>query len=1024
MEFIKNYYENPDVLHENCEKPRAYFIPYDTEEKAEKGFRGDSKFFKSLNGIWKFRYFEHVKDVCGDFYTEGFCTDEWDDIIVPSNWQMNGYGVPNYTNVNYPYPCDPPYVPNENPAGIYIKNINVNPAEGKQYYLNFEGVDSCFFLWVNGKYTGYSQVSHMTSEFNITHLVKQGINTIAVMVLKWCDGSYIEDQDMWRLSGIFRDVYILERDRVHISDIFVKTQFDDGFEHATISCEFEAAGADTLSLKAVLKDPDGNIAGAEETAVRSSGTVRFDVSKPLLWTAETPYLYTLCLYVGQEIIHIRIGLRKVEIKDSTILINGRAVKFKGVNRHDFHPELGHVTPVWDMKQDLVLMKQHNINAIRTSHYPNDPRFLEYCDEMGFYVIDEADLECHGVFRVGDKDMLAADPQFEKAFVDRMKLMVERDKNHACVVMWSLGNESGYGTNHIKMAEWVKSRDNSRLIHYEGASGVDQTRWDETKCLDVLSFMYPSILDIADRILTIPGEKRPVVLCEYSHAMGNGPGDLKDYWDLIYSNKRLSGAFVWEWKDHGIKTSTQDGTEYYAYGGDFGDKPNDGNFCIDGLVYPDRRPHTGLLELKQVIAPVKTEADDLKAGRIKVKNLYDFIDLSNLILNWKIECDGEFVDGGFIDNITLKPYESSVVSLPLPDLDTLSGRCFLIVWYTLKKETVWADRGHTLARFQFEMPARECKTEKIEVSRMEPLDIAESKHLLTINGTNFKYVIDTTTGMFSSIEYNGVKLISEQPRLTIWRAPIDNDRNIRAKWEAEGYNRIVPHIYSVNYERSSDKCVSITSSYSLGGYSKKPVIKGELKWIVFGSGDILFETHADVREGVPYLPRFGLRFTMPPGNELVEYFGFGPHESYIDKRQSTYKSRFSARVSQMHEDYIMPQENGSHYATEWALVSNLLGMGLLFIGIDDFSFNASHFTPEDLTNAQHNYELKPGKETIVHVDYKMSGVGSASCGPELLEKYRLSDSKIHYRLRIKPVFSAENSVIDTVRGEIQFPLETE
>jgi len=1019
MEFIKNYYENPDMLHENCEKPRAYFIPYDTEEKAEKGFRGDSKFFKSLNGMWKFRYFEQVKDVNCEFYKEGFCTDDWDDIIVPSNWKMNGYEKPNYTNVNYPYPCDPPYVPNENPAGIYIKNIVIYPVEGKKYYINFEGVNSCFFLWVNGKYTGYSQVSHMTSEFDITQSVKHGINTVAVMVLKWCDGSYLEDQDMWRLSGIFRDVYILEMDQVHISDIFVKTQFDNGFDRAIVSCELETAGSEALGLKAVLKDPHGNTICVEETAIKCAGAVRFDVSKPLLWTAETPYLYTLCLYSGEEVIHIKTGLRKIEVKDSVILVNGRPVKFKGVNRHDFHPELGHVVPVQEIKRDLVLMKRHNINAIRTSHYPNDPRLLEYCDEMGFYVIDEADLECHGLCNTGQIDMLASDPRYEKAFVDRMKLMVERDKNHPCIVMWSLGNESGYGINHIKMAEWAKSRDNSRLIHYEGASGVDPTRWHETKCLDVISFMYPSLRDITDRILSIPGEKRPVVLCEYSHAMGNGPGDLKDYWDLIYENKRLSGAFVWEWKDHGIKTRTQDGTEYYAYGGDFGDEPNDGNFCIDGLVYPDRRPHTGLFELKQVIAPVKTEADDLKAGRIRVKNLYDFCDFSNIILNWKIECDGKFIDGGVVCDINLKPHESCTVTLPLPDCSTMPGRCFLIVWYTLKKETAWADRGHMLARFQFEIPAGGRVKKKIEVSRMERLDASKSGHSLVINGTNFKYVIDTATGMFSSIEHNGVKFISEQPGFAVWRAPTDNDRYIREKWEAEGYNRIIPHIYSVNYETVSDRCVSISGSYSLGGFSKMPVIKGKLRWLVFGSGDILFETYADVREGVPYLPRFGLRFVMPPGYEFVEYFGFGPHESYIDKRRSTYKSRFSAKVSQMHEDYIMPQENGSHYSTEWALVSNQYGMGLLFIGIDDFSFNASHFTPEDLTNARHNYELKPRKETIVHVDYKMSGVGSASCGPELLEKYRLSDSTMHYRLRIKPVFSAENSVIDIVRSEVPF-----
>lgn len=1014
MEFIGKYIENPGMLHENCEKPRAYFIPYDTEEKALKALRGDSAFYTSLNGVWKFKYYNNAHEVLEEFYSEDYCADSWNTIPVPSNWQMHGYDIPHYTNVKYPYPCDPPFVPNINPAGLYIRDFYIHPAEGKEYYINFEGVDSCFFLWINGQYTGYSQVSHMTSEFNVTRFLKDGKNIIAVMVLKWCDGSYLEDQDMWRLSGIFRDVALIERDRVHISDIFVKPRLDSGFSQAGFWCGIETSGG-VLNVRAVLMDPEGNVAGSGEITVNGSGSFNFDVKEPKMWSAEVPNLYSIMLYAGNEVIIVKAGLRRIEVRNSVILINGRAIKFKGVNRHDSHPELGHTIPLWHMKQDLILMKRHNVNAIRTSHYPNDPRFLELCDELGFYVIDEADLECHGVEAVGEKDMLAKDPSFAAAFVDRMQRMVERDKNHACIVMWSLGNESGYGDNHIKMAKWAKVRDDTRLIHYEGASRIHET--DDTSDLDVISYMYPSIARIREEILTLPNETRPLILCEYSHAMGNGPGDLKDYWDLIYETPRFAGGFVWEWTDHGINTVTPEGTEYFAYGGDFGDMPNDGNFCIDGLVYPDRRPHIGLLELKQVIAPVSVEAADLTNGRIKVTNLYDFSDLSHLLLNWKIECNGETTAGGVIEDMEAAPQSSCTVQIPISCQCNCSGRCFLFVWFTLKHETVWADRGYTLAMFQFELPSREAENNRLSFIDMKPVKLSDTGQMLVIEGSDFRYVLDKNTGMFDSLEYNGVKMICAQPKLNIWRAPCDNDRVIRQQWEKEGFDRIIPHVYSVETEEQDDRYISITTTYSLSGYSNKPVIRGKLTWTVYGSGDILFDTHADVRDNLTYLPRFGLRFVMPEGNELVEYFGYGPHESYIDKRQSTYKSRFQAFVRELHEDYIKPQENSSHYGTEWAIVSNLMGMGLLFIGMNDFSFNASHYTPEDLAAAKHNYELKPRKETIIHVDYKMSGVGSNSCGPELLPQYRLSEKQIRFRLRIKPVFKESNDIFGIIGGAI-------
>lgn len=1017
MFFVDKYWENPNMLHVNCEKPHAYFIPYENEEKAKKGIRGSSKYYKSLNGLWKFKYHNSVYNVEEGFYNESYDASCWDNLIVPSNWQMYGYDKPHYTNVNYPYPCDPPYVPSDNPAGVYIRDFYLTDVNGKDIYLVFEGVDSCFYVWVNGKFTGFSQVSHMTSEFKISQYLKQGKNRLAVMVLKWCDGSYLEDQDMWRLSGIFREVYLLARNKVHISDVFIKTELNDNYNEGLLRCELELSGSAASDVRVVLKDIYGDILYDQTSLLHSSGTVEIKVERPELWSAETPNLYELYLHLEDEVILQKVGFREIKIKDSVILFNGKAIKFKGVNRHDSHPELGHTIPLYHMKNDLLIMKRHNINAIRTSHYPNDPRFLELCDELGFYVIDEADLETHGAGSAGNIDMISRDPQFENAYLDRMQRMVERDKNHPCVCLWSLGNESGYGENHMKMAEWAKSRDNSRLIHYEGATGWGKNGLD-TSCIDVYSRMYPSIFEMENLVLNDETEKRPYILCEYCHAMGNGPGDLKEYWDLMYKYARFSGGFVWEWTDHAVKTKTQDGVEYYAYGGDFGDVPNDGNFCMDGLVYPDRTPHTGLLELKNVIAPVRTEAVNLNAGEIKVTNLYDFTNLSRLILNWKVEKDGTLIDRGEIEELDIAPHTSKDIVLPYSMPEKADGRYFLTVYYTQAADTEWAEKGYEVAFSQFELPVGKVDKVILEKAAMPVVCINKTEKEIVVEGEDFKYVFNLHYGSFTSIVYNGVPMISKKPIFNIWRAPTDNDRNIAHMWKEEGYDRLDTRVYGVKIASESSKHITLCTEFSLCGYIKRPVLSGKAYWTVYGSGDIIMQVQVNVREGIPFLPRFGLQLSMPGENELVEYFGYGPHESYIDKHRSTWKSRFETSVDRMHENYLMPQENGSHYSTEWAAITNKLGMGLLFIGMDDFSFNASHYTPEDLTKAMHPHELKKQNETIVHLDYMNSGVGSNSCGPELLPQYRLSQKEINFKVRIKPVFKEDVSLLDEVNTQIQ------
>lgn len=1014
---LPRYWEDPQTLHLGCEKPRAYFVPYATREEAVKRIREKSRFVKMLSGTWRFRYFESVERIDEHFHEDGYNTDDWDKLPVPANWQMHGFDRPQYTNVDYPFPCDPPFVPRDNPAGLYVRSFEAGDSDfgEDESYLVFEGVDSAFYLWVNGELVGYSQVSHSTSEFRITDYLHQGSNRIAVLVLKWCDGSYLEDQDMWRLSGIFRDVYLLSRPKSHVRDLFAHSSLNRQLDLGEIRCEISLAGDSAADVEALLEDPDGRQIGRQSIAAIGSGTVMFSVPKPLLWSAETPRLYRLYLTCGPEVILVSIGFRRIEVRDSVILFNNAPLKFKGVNRHESHPELGHAVPVEHMLQDLLLMKRHNVNAVRTSHYPNDPRFLDLCDELGFYVIDEADLESHGSATAGDVNMLPRDPQYAEAFVDRMERLVEADKNHPSVVIWSLGNESGFGENHALMARWARERDNSRLIHYERVfdPGVLETVRDpvaDTAFLDVYSRMYPPIAWITDEFLRNRREKRPLILCEYSHAMGNGPGDIADYWRLIRAEPRLAGGFVWEWCDHALKTTEADGTVFYAYGGDFGDQPNDGNFCVDGLVYPDRRPHTGLLELKNVICPVRARPVDLTAGRIEVTNDYDFLSLSHVKLLWRIESDGERIAGGEIAALDIAAHAVREITLDFGSLHSESdGRRFLNLTYQLAEDRPWAKSGHILGFDQFELPSqRNPKPNPRGVpghrasGNSAPLSVARGADAITVDAGGNRYLFDAENGMLAGLAADGRELLEGSSRIALWRAPVDNDRYVAPEWVAQGIDRLVQHTYEVNFEELEGSAV-VRTRFSLGGYSRRPVFRGEVTWTVGPTGDLLVGVAGKVREDLPFLPRFGLRVPMCAGSERVEYFGYGPHESYVDKHRSCWKGRFATTVDDMHEDYLRPQENGSHYATEWAHVGDGAGNGLLFLGADEFSFNASHYTPEDIAASRHPHELLPKKrrQTIVHIDYAMSGLGSASCGPELLEGYRFSERNVDMKLQIRP-----------------------
>lgn len=1020
---VPHYWEDPSVLHVNCLDPHAFFVPFEDADAACGGVEARSNRLTPLNGTWKFKYHDAVHQVADGFQAADADVSGWAELPVPSNWQMHGYDIPHYTNVNYPYPADPPYVPVDNPAGLYVRDFHW-AAEGKLAHLVFEGVDSCFYVWVNGTFVGYSQVSHMTSEFDITDIVRPGGNRIAVMVLKWCDGSYLEDQDMFRMSGIFRDVYVLARDRVHVRDFFVKPRLDgaynpaaenDGFPSAGLTCEIVLGGGEA-AVKAELLDPDGHPVGTAEMPAGASGTVSFEVQNPLVWNAETPHLYTLLLTCGQEIVRSRVGFRNITTTDGVLLINGQKVKFRGVNRHDSHPETGHAIPLSHMRLDLDTMKRHNVNSIRTSHYPNDPRFYELCDEYGFYVIDEADLECHGAGPAGDISWISNLPSYEAAYVDRARRMLERDKNRPCIVMWSLGNESGYGVNHQKMAEYVRGRDDSRLLHYEGATGWSRNDLDNS-LIQIHSEMYPPLEKMRKNLAEDVVKGRPYLLCEYCHAMGNGPGDLQDYWTLFDTDDRYAGGFIWEWTDHTVKAKTPEGVTYYAYGGDSGEYPHDGNFCMDGLVYPDRTPHTGLLEAKQVYAPVRFHCHHADVGLVVVENRFDFRDLYDLRVHWTVEKDGVVVKEGDEWLPETAPHGRSVMSVPHGITEPQTGRLFLRLSVQTSVTLPWMPAGTEIAFGQFELPSAKPAFEAVPASLSGALSVAEEDLGITLCGANFAYRFDKVYGGFSSLLCDGAERIAAMPTFSCWRAPTDNDRYIVHLWKAEGYDRLKMRAYAVALESVTADRAVIRVDWSLGAPIKKPVVRGQVWWTVFANGEIGMRTHAEIRQGLSekpmfgplagapeipgFLPRFGLRWVLPAGFEEVSYFGYGPYESYVDKRQASWISRFDTTVAAMHEPYLMPQENGSHCGTEWAEIRNGMGAGVRFVAEGGMSFNASHHTPEALAEAMHPHELQACEQTIVHLDWMNSGVGSNSCGPLLLPQYQLNHKELDFQLRIVP-----------------------
>lgn len=1005
---LPKYYEDPTMLHLGTCQNRAYYVPTAHKTTDDCLMEQSDRALLLSSDDWKFKLYQNPLEVPEDFFDLEFDPREFDSIPVPSCWQMLGYDQLQYTNVNYPFPYDPPYAPHQNPTGAYLKTMTLTEAQvSAKTYLNFEGVDSCFYLWINGQFVGYSQVSHSTSEFDVTDYVTAGENTIAMLVLKWCDGSYLEDQDKLRFSGIFRDCYLLFRPTDHLNDYFVKTAVDDGYKNATITIETCWQGAEK-PITATLVDPMGD----EIATQTATGTLSFDIADAVLWNAEAPALYTLFLDMGDEHICQKVGIKRIDVKGDVLLLNGVNIKIKGTNRHDSDPFTGATISREQLIVDLDLMKQNNINGIRTSHYPNAPWATKLYDAYGFYVIDEADMEMHGTisqYNGGHEHdyfapfcddytygSLCHDPRFADAILDRVQRVVTRDKNCASVVMWSMGNESGYGPNMEAAAAWIKSYDQSHLVHYESSMYQMVGYQNDVTNLDVFSRMYAPIEAIHDYFSRddyfpdVEGGRKPFVQCEFIHAMGNGPGDIEDYFELIYQYDGFMGGYVWEWADHSVwMGTTNDGKDKFYYGGDFGEFPHDGNFCMDGLVYPDRRAHTGLLEFKNVARPVRAVATDLATGLVTLQNKLDFSNIGDVIeVHYEVTCNGTTLAEGKLTDLNIPAKGEAVVKFDVTAPTT--GNCYLNIYYLQKRDLPWADAGHLLGFDQLEYCTQAlAQPEKDDTACS--IDVVESARQIELCGDSFRYVLDCFTGTFATMVKDHVAMIEAPMEWNIWRAPTDNDRVQRREWEKAGYDRQFPRVYNVAVDTRTDRVV-ISVDFALIAIIVQRSLTATAVWTVYNDGSIHLDVNASRDEKLPYLPRFGLRMMLSKAFDTANYFGYGPHESYVDKHQASYRDFFSRAVADLHEDYHKPQENGSHCGCQYLGLHHPDGYHLEVFG-DQFSFNASPYTQEELASKAHDFEPCESGYTVLCLDSMMSGIGSNSCGPVLADQYRINQSEI-------------------------------
>ncbi|WP_303103898.1 beta-galactosidase subunit alpha [Megamonas funiformis] len=999
-------WENHQIDGINRMPARAHFLTFPSKEKALLNNNRYTHAFKNLNGIWKFMFLDAPEYSPEGFFNSDFDVTKMDDITVPGNWQLQGYGKMHYSDLWYNFPINPPYVPTENPTGIYKRTFFVEESyRDKKIIIRFCGVDSAYHLWINGKEVGYSKVARNESEFDITDLIRVGEeNDVTVRVYQWSDGTYLEDQDMWWESGIFRDVELIGVPKDGINDYKVIADLDDEYKNGIFKVEAFLRTTKEVNVTFELVDAGENTVFTK-TVVAKEGKACIDevIADVNHWTAETPYLYKLFMTVeddGQivEVIPQNVGFRNIRLNGETFLVNGVAIKFKGVNRHDYSPQNGRVVSREEIEKDIILMKQFNINAIRTSHYPNSYYLYDLCDEYGMYLIAETDLECHGFELTGDYKWITDDPSWELAYVSRMTRMIERDKNHPAIIFWSLGNESAFGCNFRKMTDVAHEMDPTRLVHYEGDFDVESA--------DVYSTMYTWIENPKKPYLMkdiIEKSKKPHIHCEYCHAMGNGPGNLKDYQDLVYAHDKLQGGFVWEWFDHGIESFTESGEKYYRYGGDFGDDPSNKDFCIDGLIMPDRTPSPGLYEYKKVIEPITTTAVDIQKGIINLLSRYDFANLDRFNLVYKVMEDDVILQTGFMAVPSIEARANKDITLPY-DLSVIKvkpgAHYYVNISYQLREDTSYASSGHELATAQFELPLYK---EGIVVRPEGILNVEKEHTTLHVKGANFSLDFNLVNGNLMNIVRDGMQVLSKGPRLTLWRAPISNDMEIIDKLKKVYFLHLEHEVVmNIDYHMEGNilkvEVDTINSTTNSAWHFKTKYV-----YTVCPSGDILIDV-----EGTPsgrvdlapdMLPRIGVSMHLDKSMEHVRYFGMGPGENYADSKEAAQMGLYANTVDGLFTNYVIPQENGNHMGCKWVSMTNDRGMGLLASTEGDFNFSASWYEDKDLDDAKHTCDLVKCDYIVFNVDYKQNALGTNSCGQWQLDKYRakFEDFKLSFRL---------------------------
>jgi beta-galactosidase len=1017
-----NDWENPEMVGQNKEPGHATLLPYPDVDAALKGTRDASVYHKSLNGNWKFWWVRKPADRPKEFYKPEYDVSAWHDLPVPSVWELHGYGIPIYTNSRYPFPANPPHIPHDyNPVGSYRTEFE-NPSgwEGRQVFLHFDGVMSAFYLWINGQKVGYSEDSMTPAEFNITRYLRPGKNVLAAEVYRWSDGSYLEDQDTWRYSGIYRDVYLFSTPSVHLRDFFLQSDFDEQYHDAVFKVTAtihnyseQPAGPHTVEVflldahqppreKPLLSETTGGIAAGGENAV----TMQTEVTNPRKWSAEIPDLYTVLLVLKDaagktlEVERSNFGFRKVEIKNSRLLVNGVPIYIKGVNRHEHDPDRGRaITYDW-MVRDVELLKQNNLNAVRTSHYPDDPKWYDLCDRYGIYLVDEANIESHGM-GYDPKRTLANKPEWKLAHMDRTVRMVERDKNHPSVVIWSLGNEAGDGPNFEATSAWIHQRDKTRPVQYERAEQRPHT-----------DLVVPMYAPFARLIAYATGQQeRPLIMCEYAHSMGNSTGNFQDYWDVIEKYPLLQGGFIWDWADQGLRKKTTDGREFWAYGGDYGDLPNDNNFVINGVVQPDRKPNPGLHEVKKVYQYIKVYPVDLLSGKIRIRNKHAFLNLGFADISWELSADGKALQRGTLPRLNLEPGKEQEVVVPFTRPALQPGtEYWLKISFALGEDSAWAKKGFVVAWDQFEIPYKVQAVSKVNVSALPEVRFEETAASVAVTGSNFTLTVGRPSGAIESFSLDNQELIAKPLIPNFWRVPTDNDIGNNMPWRQGIWKFAGPYrsISKVGATQVSPQVVRI----SVEGTLPPGNSAYRASYTIYGSGDVIVESSVTPGPSLPELPRVGMQMAVPGEFSTMTWYGRGPQETYWDRKTGAAVGVYSGPVEDEIHVYVRPQENGNKTDVRWMALTNQDGVGLLAVGMPLLNVSAWPFTMEQLEKAKHTFELPRDSMITVNLDYQQMGVGGDnSWGARTHPEYTLPPKPYSYRFRLAPIAGKTVSLPD-------------